>query len=835
MKVDEIRDRFLRFFQERGHKVYPSDSLVPANDPTLLFTGAGMNQFKEEFMGRVKGVRKAATCQKCLRTGDLENVGRTPDHHTFFEMLGNFSFGDYFKKEAIEWAWEFLTKELGLKETDLWVSVYKDDDEAYKIWKDNIGVPSEKILKLDAKDNFWPADAPSKGPNGPCGPCSEIFYGGPDGVEVWNLVFTQFDRKDKNKLDPLPNKNIDTGMGLERIARVMQGKKTNFEIDSFDFITNDIRALSSKAAKGNKEINAIADHIRAIVFAIGDGVLPSNEDRGYVIRKLIRKAFWYGRGLGLQDPFLYKIVPVVAKVMKDPYPELTEHREDIAQVVLAEEERFKNTIGEGLVKLNEIIDNSSGVISGKDAFKLYDTYGFPLELTQDIAGAKKVKVDLKGFEKCMARQRAKSKETSKIKGAIFDLKGGEGLQLPLETIFIEDKEAIETEVLQVSGNSVFLKETNFYGEKGGQVGDTGVLLKDGKVVADVVGALDVAGRVQHEVKMSKGTLKPGDRVTANIDMARREDIKKNHTATHLLHNALRQVLGQHVKQSGSLVAPDRLRFDFTHFKALTDEELARIEELVNDNVRKNSLVCAKETTLDKARGEGAIALFGEKYGDTVRMVAVGDYSKELCGGTHVSKTKEIGVFKIISESSIASGMRRIEALTGKAAAEKIKGDVDLIKEIARELKTAPGEIPKEIERLNARLKRFEKGLSAISDKFVHANIDGLLGSAKKIKESDVVISEIKNADMALLRKTADAIKGRLKKPVFILVSEKDGKLSMIVGVHSSLDASRILNDIGADFGIRGGGRPGFAQAGGKAGPGVKEILEKAEKVIKGYL
>ena len=835
MKVDEIRDRFLRFFQERGHKVYPSDSLVPANDPTLLFTGAGMNQFKEEFMGRVKGVRKAATCQKCLRTGDLENVGRTPDHHTFFEMLGNFSFGDYFKKEAIEWAWEFLTKELGLKETDLWVSVYKDDDEAYKIWKDNIGVPSEKILKLDAKDNFWPADAPSKGPNGPCGPCSEIFYGGPDGVEVWNLVFTQFDRKDKNKLDPLPNKNIDTGMGLERIARVMQGKKTNFEIDSFDFITNDIRALSSKAAKGNKEINAIADHIRAIVFAIGDGVLPSNEDRGYVIRKLIRKAFWYGRGLGLQDPFLYKIVPVVAKVMKDPYPELTEHREDIAQVVLAEEERFKNTIGEGLVKLNEIIDNSSGVISGKDAFKLYDTYGFPLELTQDIAGAKKVKVDLKGFEKCMARQRAKSKETSKIKGAIFDLKGGEGLQLPLETIFIEDKEAIETEVLQVSGNSVFLKETNFYGEKGGQVGDTGVLLKDGKVVADVVGALDVAGRVQHEVKMSKGTLKPGDRVTANIDMARREDIKKNHTATHLLHNALRQVLGQHVKQSGSLVAPDRLRFDFTHFKALTDEELVRIEELVNDNIRKNSPVCAKETTLDKAKANGAIALFGEKYGDTVRMVAVGDYSKELCGGTHVGKTKEIGVFKIMSESSIASGVRRIEALTGDEALKRIKGDVDLIKEIAKELKTAPGEIPKEIERLNARLKKIEKELNTISDKFAQKSMDDLLGSAKKIKESDVIISEIKNADMTLLRKTADAIKGRIKKPVFILVSEKDGKLLMVVGVHSSLDASRILNDIGADFGIKGGGRPGFAQAGGKAGPGVKEILKKAEKVIKGYL
>ena len=844
MKVDEIRDRFLRFFKERGHKVYPSDSLVPANDPTLLFTGAGMNQFKEEFMGRVKGARRAATCQKCLRTGDLEKVGKTPDHHTFFEMLGNFSFGDYFKKEAIEWAWEFLTKELGLKESDLWVSVYKEDDEAYKIWKDNIKVPSEKILKLGAKDNFWPADAPSKGPNGPCGPCSEIFYGGPDGVEVWNLVFTQFDRKDKNRLEPLPNKNIDTGMGLERIARVIQGKNTNFEIDSFEPIIDEIKTLTltlSPKGRGKGEgarINAIADHIRAIVFAIGDGVLPSNEDRGYVIRKLIRKAFWYGRGMGLQGPFLYKIVPAVARVMKGPYPELTEQREDIAQVVLAEEERFGNTLREGLERLDDIRDKSgsSGSLSGEDAFKLYDTYGFPLELTQEIAESGGMKVDIKGFERCMALQRAKSKETSKIKGAIFGLKGGGGLRLPDETIFIEDKETIETEILQVSGNSIFLKETNFYGEKGGQVGDTGVLLKAGKVVADVLGALDVAGRVQHEVKMSKGALlKPGDKITAKIDTSRRENIKKNHTATHLLHNALRQVLGQHVKQSGSLVAPDRLRFDFTHFKALTDEELARIEELVNGNIRKNSPVCAKETTLDKARGEGAIALFGEKYGDTVRMVAVGDYSKELCGGTHVSETKEIGVFKVISESSIASGTRRIEALTGDRAAGKIKGDADLIKEIARELGTTPDEIPKEIGRLNVRLKKFEKEISIISDKFVQKSIDGLLGSAKKIKESDVIISEIKNADMALLRKTADAIKGRFKKPVFILVSEKDGKVSMVVGVHSSLDASKILNDIGADFGIRGGGRPGFAQAGGKAGPGVKEILEKAEKVIKGYL
>ena len=867
MKVDEIRDKYLEFFEARGHRIYPSDSLVPANDPSLLFTGAGMNQFKEEFLGRVKGSTRATTCQKCLRTGDLENVGRTAGHHTFFEMLGNFSFGDYFKKDAILWAWEFLTKELGLKEKDLWISVYKDDLEAFEIWRNIVKIPEEKILKLGEKDNFWPSNAPSAGPNGPCGPCSEIFFGGPDGVEVWNLVFTQFDRKDGGKLEPLPNKNIDTGMGLERIARVIQGKKTNFEIDSFEPIIKEIKKIAGipftqsallhhRELKdwGNK-VTAIADHIRAVTFAISDGVLPSNEERGYVIRKLIRKAFWYGRGLGLDKPFLYKIVPVVAQVMKKPYPELTDHRENISQIVMEEEKRFKNTIDEGTERLKAMLVESkkSGVLSGENVFKLYDTYGFPRELTQEIAEADNIKVDIKGFEALMENQRSVSKQGSKIAGNIFNVDGNINIKLPDPSPFIEDKEEIKTQVVQIISNGnlkneigkkdkagIFLKETVFYGEKGGQVGDKGLILKDGKVIANVINTIDVAGRTQHEIEMKDGILKTGDSVTAKVDIERRLDIKKNHTATHLLHHALRKVLGMHVKQAGSMVAPDRLRFDFSHFKAVTKEELLRIEEIVNENIRKDSGVRIDELGIEEAKKKDVIALFGEKYGDIVRMVSLGDYSKELCGGTHVKRTGEIGIFKISSESSIASGMRRIEAITGKAAYEKIKQDELIIKEVARELNVKPEGIAKEIEKLANKLKQMEKTLEVFINKNTQGNADNLLSSAKKIKGIDVIIEEIKNSDASLLRKNADLVKDKFTSGIFILASEKDDKIAVIVGVGKllqagKLDAVKILNDIGADFGIKGGGRPDFAQAGSRSGPKIRDILKRAEEIIKGYL
>ncbi|HAZ10953.1 MAG TPA: alanine--tRNA ligase [Candidatus Omnitrophica bacterium] len=861
MKVDEIRERFLRFLEERGHRIYPSDSLVPRNDPSLLFTGAGMNQFKEEFLGRVKGPKRAATCQKCLRTGDLENVGRTAGHHTFFEMLGNFSFGDYFKKDAISWAWEFLTKELGLKEKDLWVSVYKDDKEAYEIWRDTVKIPEEKILKLGEKDNFWPSNAPAAGPNGPCGPCSEIFFGGPDEVEVWNLVFTQFDRKGEGALEPLPNKNIDTGMGLERIARVLQGKKTNFEIDSFQPIIKAILDLSTCQVSqmahmaGGQKVNAIADHIRAVVFAISDGVLPSNEERGYVIRKLIRRAFWYGRGMGLDKPFLYRIAPVVSHVMKKPYPELVEHRENISQIVMEEEKRFKNTIDEGTERLKVMLLGSKnlGILSGEHVFRLYDTYGFPWELTQEIAEGENIKVDIKGFEALMENQRSASKQGSKIAGSIFNIEGNTNIKLPDISPFIEDKEEIMTHVLQIvsDGNlkneikkkekgSIFLKETNFYGEKGGQAGDRGELLKDGKIMASVINAIDVAGRTQHEIEMKEDILKTGDRVTAKVDIERRLDIRKNHTATHLLHNALRKVLGLHVKQAGSMVAPERLRFDFTHFKRVTDEELFMIEDIVNESIRKDSAVRIDELSLEEASKRDVIALFGEKYGDVVKMVSVGDYSRELCGGTHVTRTGEIDIFKIVSESSIASGVRRIEAITSKPAYEKIKQEEGLIKEVAKELNVRPEDIAKEIEKLTDKLKQMEKTLEVFINKNVQDNVVDILGSIKKINGIDVIMNEIKNADSSFLRKNADSIKDRLANGVFMLVSEKDGKIALIVGIGKllkagKLDAVGILNDIGADFGIKGGGRQDFAQAGSRSGPKIQDILKKAEEIIKGYL
>ena len=862
MKTDEIRDRFLRFFEARGHRIYPSDSLVPHNDPSLLFTGAGMNQFKEEFLGRVKGSKRATTCQKCLRTGDLENVGKTAGHHTFFEMLGNFSFGDYFKKDAIMWAWEFLTKELGISEKDLWVSVYKDDKEAYEIWRDSVKISEEKILKLGEKDNFWPSNAPSDGPNGPCGPCSEIFFGGPDGLEIWNLVFTQFDRKDKGVLEPLPNKNIDTGMGLERIARIMQGKKTNFEIDSFAAIVEAILNLS-RLQNGTgpvlqtgtgQSVNAIADHIRAVTFAISDGVLPSNEERGYVIRKLIRKAFWYGRGLGLAEPFLYKIVPVVAQVMKKPYPELTEHRENISLRVMEEEKRFKNTLDEGVERLKIMLAESraSGILSGEAVFKLYDTYGFPMELTQEIAEAENINVDIKRFEACMEEQRIKSRKGSSIDTAVFDsVSTSDSLTLKstIHATKFRDEERIEAEVFKIivddaekseikkgENGIIVFEETNFYGEKGGQVGDKGVFLKNSKVVAEVLNAVDIGGRVKHLITMKDGSIKTGDTLALSVDKERKNDIRKNHTATHLLHNALRKVLGLHVKQAGSFVAPERLRFDFTHFKAVTDEELRGIEDLVNENIRKNSLVAINEMSIEEAKKKDVIALFGEKYGDMVRMVSVGDYSRELCGGTHVEKTGEIGIFKIVSESSIASGMRRIEAITGKAAYEKIKEEEAVIKEAAKELNVRPQDIAKEIEKLTNRLKRMEKILEGFINKNIQDNVENLLKATKKIKGVDAIISEVKNADSALLRKTADLVKDRLANGLFVLAAEKDGKIAMIVGIGKSIqagkfDAVKILNDTGADFGIKGGGRPDFSQAGGRSGPVIEEVLKKAEEVI----
>ncbi|UCD55312.1 MAG: alanine--tRNA ligase, partial [Candidatus Omnitrophota bacterium] len=665
MSSKEIRKKFLEFFKSKGHEIVPSDSLVREEDPTLLFTSAGMNQFKEQFLGHNVTYKRAASSQKCLRTADLDKVGETPSHHTFFEMLGNFSFGDYFKKEAILWAWEFMTGVLGIKDEKLLVSVYKDDAESYKIWRNLIKVPGKKIMKFGAKENFWPSNAPKLGPNGPCGPCSEIFYDGGKNnlIEVWNLVFTQFDRKEGGKLTPLPNKNIDTGMGLERIAAVMQEVKTNFETDLFVPIIKEIK--KSNRFLSPNTYNVIADHIRAATFAISDGVAPSNEERGYVIRKLIRRAYLRGKAA---KPFLYNIVPKVAEIMKDAYPELLQKREEISLIVKEEEERFRHTLSVAMPNLTEGFKAAKrNVLGGEEIFKLVDTYGLPLEVIENEAGKRKIKLDIAKFNALMQKRKALSRKKSKIADSIFSC--GVSKEYAPEKI---------------------------------------------------------------------------------------KNTAKNHTATHLLQSALRRVLGEHVRQAGSMVAPDRLRFDFTHTKKMTDREIEKVEAIVNDYIKKAVFVKKEEKPLDEARKEGAIALFGEKYAARVTVVSAGDFSKEVCGGIHVDNTKDIGLFKIARESSVASGVRRIEAYTA-----------DRARKWTEESEKKKREIEKSHERK-------EKEKHALKEKFRKAeeNIGLIIEKAKNIKGVKVIIEEVKNADLGVLRRLADRIKEK-EKSSFIMLGSKD--------------------------------------------------------------
>ena len=704
MKSHKIRTKFLEFFARKGHEVVPSDSLVPRGDPTLLFTSAGMNQFKEQFLGRNVTYKRAASSQKCLRTADLERVGKTPSHHTFFEMLGNFSFGDYFKEEAILWSWEFLTEVLGIKKERLWVSVYKDDRESYDIWKDKIKVPPKKIKKLGPKDNFWPANAPADGPNGPCGPCSEIFCGS---VEVWNLVFTEFDRGEGGKLTPLPNKNIDTGMGLERIAAVMQGVKTNFETDLFVPITEGL-TIENK--------NTVADHMRAVLFAITDGVTPSNEERGYVIRKLIRRAHLLG---GKEEPFLYNIVPKVVSIMKEAYPQLREKMEEAILIVKEEEKKFRNTIELAAPILEDKL--RSRRLSGEDIFKLVDTYGLPLEVIKDKAEKVKAAVDISGFEDLMKEQRRRSRKKSKLEKDIFAC----GLS----------------------------EET------------------------------------------------PG--------------AAKNHTATHLLQSALRKVLGEHVHQAGSLVTPERLRFDFTHVRKLTERELEKVESLVNECVKNAVPVTKEEKTLDEAKAEGAIALFGEKYKNRVRVVTAGGFSKEVCGGIHVDNTSEIQLFKIVRESSVASGVRRIEAVTSDLAGRWMEES---------EKRRAEGA---------EREKKKEEGKRREKEKL--KNMDELIKYVKKIKGKTVLIKKIDNANVGILRKLAGKA-GAAANPSFIMLAGVDqGKVGMVLAfgkdvVAKGFSASEAIKPMAKIVGGSGGGRQDFAQAGGKDPSNLNEVFKMAEKL-----
>ena len=847
MLSKDIRKKFLEFFKSKKHTVVPSDSLVPKADPTLLFTSAGMNQFKDQFLGHNVTYKKAASSQKCLRTADLENVGRTPSHHTFFEMLGNFSFGDYFKKEAILWGWEFMTKTLGVEKGKLWVSVYTDDKEAYKIWRDLVKVPEKKIVKFGAKDNFWPANAPKDGPNGPCGPCSEIFYdwGKDTGcgkktcnpscdcgrfIEVWNLVFTQFARKEGGKLGPLPNKNIDTGMGLERITAVMQGVKTNFETDLFAPIIEEIKEHNPKLKTRN--LNAIADHVRAVTFAIADGIAPSNEERGYVIRKLIRRAYLHA---GAKGPFLYNLVPKIVEIMKDAYPELSGKREEISLIVKEEEEKFRHTLEVTMPILNENLKAAKGgILSGEEIFKLVDTYGLPFEVIEEKAGKNKIKLGIDAFHKLMAKRRELSRKKSKIEGDIFALNlfvkapaGTRSDKMPLNAkiafMVKEKKEAGKVREGDIVELMTDPESAMFYAESGGQIGDRGTIEAD-KGSMRILNTIKVDKKMVHIAKVTKGNIAKGDSVKIELDSEIKKRIARNHTATHLMHTALRKVLGEHVHQAGSLVAEDRLRFDFTHMKKMTDREIEKIESMVNEQIEKASDVKKESKSLDAAKEEGAIALFGEKYADEVKVVSVPGYSKEVCGGTHVDNTKDIGVFKIMRETSVASGVRRIEALTGERAKEWIKENEKQQAKAEKALKE----------------KEEEKTLAKKKLKEAEEDIELIIKNAKAIKGVKVILEKIEGANMGVLRSLSDKIKSREKSCLIVLGSETEGRANLILTgtkdlVSKGFNASALIKDLAKIVEGSGGGRPDFAQAGGKDPSKLKKVFEFAEKSAAGII
>ncbi len=870
MKADIIREKFLDFFKAKRHKIVESDSLVPADDPTVLFTPAGMNQFKKQFLGHLTGFTRAATSQRCLRTDDLEKVGKTPSHHTFFEMLGNFSFGDYFKEEAIAWAWEFLTEELKISENKLWVSVYKDDAEAYKIWKGKIKISENKIIKLGDKENFWPSEAKEKGPNGPCGPCSEIFYdqqeaipgcGKPDCspacwcsrfVEVWNLVFTQFNRKEGGKIEPLPKKNIDTGMGLERLTAVMQGKSNNFETELFWPLIKEIVVSGVDHKKNLILVNAVADHIRAITFAIYDGVLPSNESRGYVIRKLIRKSTLHLRSFGFKKPFLYKLVPVLSEIMKVPYPDLDSRKENISEIILQEENKFIETMDSSETIFKEKFKgfgtNSEIKKTGLIAFQLYDTYGIPFELTKNWLNKQNIGIDHDVFDEAFQEQKARSRLSSGMKGDVFEFKdlhltatktnfsGYTKYESKAKILKIIKDNAPVKKITKGEEAKIILDRTVFYPESGGQVGDTGEFVK-GRNIFKVTDTQKADKVIVHKGIVSEGVFKTGDELKSCVDIERRLSVGRNHTATHLLQAALRRVLGAHVQQQGSLVAEDRLRFDFTHFKDITRDELDRIEEIVNTYIINNDSLKTKIITLSEAKKEGALAFFGEKYESKVRMVSIGSFSKELCGGTHLESTGQIGIFKIIQEGSVASGVRRIEAVTGKFAYNKIKEGENIISQISDNLGVSEDRLIQEIEKRLGRLKELEKKLAENKSGALKASLDKVIEESEDIKGVKFITPIV--SDMDSVRKAVDLIRDREKSDAIIFSStgsNLENKILWAIGVTEDLyakniDASVLNKDIGLELGGSGGGRKDFAQGGGNRPQNYKNAVQKIRDII----
>ena len=869
MSSDDIRRSFLEFFEKKGHKILPSASLIP-DDPQLLFTVAGMVPFKPIFWGKVEPVyTRIATCQKCLRTVDIENVGKTPRHHTFFEMLGNFSFGDYFKEEAITWAWEYVTQVLGVPEEKLWVSVYEEDEEAYRIWREVVGVPSSRIVKMGKEDNFWgPA-----GPTGPCGPDTEIFYdtGVSEGcsqgeectpansegrfVEIWNLVFTEYYQDEEGKLHPLPRKNIDTGAGLERIAAMMQGVYSNFETDLFKPIIEEIENTTGVQYGQSKEndisIRVIADHIRAITFLISDGVFPSNEGRGYVLRRIIRRALRHGVLLGMKGPFLHKLVSAVVKKMGKVYREIVEKEELVREVLKGEEERFLKMVEQGLNILEKIVERCEGVISGADAFKLYDTYGFPLELTMEIAKEKKVSVDVEGFEELMRKQKERARKALGTreffkKSEVFDyiskevktvFTGYERLEDEGNVFYVLREGEIVNSLKEGEEGEVVIDKTPFYAEKGGQVADTGELKWNGGK-AHVVDTFEaVEGLIVHRVVVDEGVLKPKMKVKLVVDEKRRKAIMRNHTATHLLHAALRKVLGEHVKQSGSLVEPSRLRFDFTHYKALSPDELERVEDMVNDVIMRAIPVEVEYKSYDEAVKEGAIALFNEKYGDVVRVVKIDDFSEELCGGTHVSNTGEIGLFKILSESSISAGVRRIEATTGFNVLRFLRREDSLLNELKKILESSEDQLIEKVKSMKEEIKRLEKKVKDILSGKVSTRVGDVVKNKREINGIPVFYEIFEDVPIESLRNLADNVVKAVKDGVVILFSKSQGRVSVIVKVSGSakekLKAKDVAQRIAKFLEGGGGGREDFAQAGGKKPENIGKIMENLDDIITG--
>ncbi len=859
LSSEEIRSEFLKFFEKKGHKILPSASLVP-DDPQLLFTVAGMVPFKPIFWGKVKPVyRRVATCQKCLRTTDIENVGRTPRHHTFFEMLGNFSFGDYFKREAIEWAWEFVTQVLQIPPERLWVSIYEEDDEAYEIWSKVIGLPDRKIVRMGKEENFWgPA-----GPTGPCGPDSEIHYlldencmdCSPDKdedkfLEIWNLVFTELYQDEEGKLHPLKNKNIDTGAGLERFAAVLQGVRSNFDTDLFEPIIQRIQDVTEvkygETPERDTSIRVIADHIRAITFVIADGVFPSNEGRGYVLRRIIRRALRHGSLIGMKEPFLYKIVEAVVNKMGKIYPEIVEKRKLVEEVLKGEEERFLKTLDQGMRLLEKLLEK--GRISGQDAFKLYDTYGFPIDLTIEIAREKGVDVDVEGFERYMQEQRERARkamgevEYAKVERVYEEIArnaktvftGYESFAEDARVLYLlKDKEKVER-LKEGQEGFVVVDVTPFYAEKGGQVADTGKIEWSGGKAQVLDVQEPVEGVILHKVKVVQGTLSVGDNVRMEIDIERRKSIMRNHTATHLLHAALRKVLGTHVRQAGSLVAPDRLRFDFTHYQALSEDEIERIEGLVNEKILEAIPVVVEQKKYEEAVKEGAMALFEEKYGDVVRVVKIADFSEELCGGTHVSNTGQIGLFKIVSEEAISAGVRRITAITGMESLKRARKVEGLIRDI-RELLDAPEDrLVERVKKLISTVKEQEKKIKELQMK----QISGASSeTAKEIDGVKYAVMELEGVSGDVLRNTADTLISKIKSGIAVVFNKDGEKVTLVVKVSKDLvgrfKAGQIAKRLATILGGGGGGRDDFAQAGGRDPKEIKKAIIELEKIIKG--